>query len=257
MVENDVRSETTMSLAQEIRHRIWENLRPVAKPDSRFHLNFAEFIPDFIGSERAIDRLVSQAFYHQGKYAFVTPDNGLAELRRRMLDDGKTMVVSTYGINRGFWLLDPSTLSPGESRYASWLDGLEYFGKPITLADLAQRGPFDFMVTGASAVSLNGVRFGKGHGFFDLEWGMFTDVGIAGEATCVSAVVHEVQVVEENLVPSATDILVDHIVTPSRFITTVRATRPHGIKWDLVSAQQLAATPPLQELRAMRGGAVV
>jgi len=31
--------------------------------------------------------------------------------------------------------------------------------------------------------------------------GMFTDIGIAGEATCVSAVVHDVHVVEGNLVP--------------------------------------------------------
>ena len=242
-----------MSRATEIRRQIWEKLRPVAKPDSRFHLNFGEYIPDFVGSERAVDRLVTQPFYRRGRYAFVTPDNGLADLRRRMLDDGKTVVVSTYGIYRGFVLLDPSTLAPGESRYASWLDGLEHFGTPVSLADLAMRGPFDFMVTGASAVSVNGVRFGKGHGFFDLEWGMFTDLRIAGETTPVSAVVHDVQVVEENLVPGATDILVDHIATPTRFITSSRAPRPCGIQWHLLAPGQLAATPPLRELQAMQG----
>jgi 5-formyltetrahydrofolate cyclo-ligase len=52
---------------------------------------------------------------------------------------------------------------------------LEHFGRPIALAELPALGKFDVMVTGASAVSTNGVRFGKGHGFFDLEWGMFTD----------------------------------------------------------------------------------
>jgi 5-formyltetrahydrofolate cyclo-ligase len=104
------------------------------------------------------------------------------------------------------------------------------------------------MVTGASAVSLNGVRFGKGHGFFDLEWGMFTDIGVADERTPVTAVVHDVQVVEEDLVPSETDILVDAIATPTRFLTVRRARRPRGIKWDLLDPKQLAATPPLQEL---------
>lgn len=240
-----------MSRATIIRQQIWEKLRPVAKPDSRFHFNFAEFIPDFDGSEKAIDRLVAQPYYQQGKYAFVTPDNGLAELRRRMLNDGKTLVVSTYGIYRGFMLLEPSTIGPGQSLYASSLDGMEHVGTPISLAALKSRGQFDFMVTGASAVSLNGVRFGKGHGFFDLEWGMFTDVGIAHENTPVSAIVHDVQVIEEDLNPSETDILVDHIATPSRFITTVRAPRPHGIKWDLLLDHQLAATPPLLELQAM------
>jgi 5-formyltetrahydrofolate cyclo-ligase len=240
-----------MSRATAIRQQIWEKLRPVAKPDSRFHLNFAEFIPDFEGSDKAIDRLMEQPFYNQGQYAFVTPDNGLAELRRRMLDDGKTLVVSTYGIYRGFVLLDPSTIGAGQSLYASSLDGMEQLGKSISLRRLKARGAFDFMVTGASAVSLNGVRFGKGHGFFDLEWGMFTDVGIAHENTSVTAIVHDVQVVEESLEPSSTDILVDHIATPSRFITAARAPRPHGIKWDLLHEHQLASTPPLMELKAM------
>ena len=98
-----------------------------------------------------------------------------------MLRGGKSMVVSTYGIYRGFVLLEPSMVPEGQETFAGWLDGLEHFGRPVTLAEIAARGAFDFMVTGASAVSLIGVRFGKGHGFFDLEWGMFTDIGIAGE----------------------------------------------------------------------------
>jgi 5-formyltetrahydrofolate cyclo-ligase len=243
-----------MSRAKHIRQQIWEKLRPVAKPDSRFHLNFADVIPDFEGSDRAIERLVTQPFYLQGQYAFVTPDNGLAELRRRMLDDGKTLVVSTYGIQRGFILLEPSKIAPGHTMFASWLDGLEYFGRPITLAEIAARGRFDFMVTGASAVSLNGVRFGKGHGYFDLEWGMFTDTGVADEHTPVTAVVHDVQVVEEKLFPSETDILVDAIATPTRFISVKRGQRPRGIKWNLIEPEQLAAIPPLLELNELRCG---
>ncbi len=245
-----------MSRAKVIRQQIWEKLRPVAKPDSRFHLNFAEVIPDFEGSAQAVDAVVAQSTYAQGQYAFVTPDNGLADLRRRMLDDGKTLVVSTYGICRGFVLLEPSRIAPEHTLFASWLDGLEYFGRPITLSELAQRGRFDFLVTGASAVSLNGVRFGKGHGYFDLEWGMFTEVGIADEHTSVTAVVHDVQVVEEKLYPSETDILVDAIATPTRFISVKRGQRPRGIKWDLLEPEQLAATPPLLELSQLRGIAV-
>jgi 5-formyltetrahydrofolate cyclo-ligase len=170
-----------------------------------------------------------------------------------MLEDGKTLVVSTYGIYRGFVLLEPDGIEPHERLYASWLDGLEHFGRPITLEEIAARGRFDFMVTGASAVSLNGVRFGKGHGFFDMEWGMFTDVGVADEATPVTAVVHDVQVVDEPLEPSATDILVDAIATPTRHLTIERGKRPRGIRWDLVEPAQLAATPPLRELRILQG----
>ncbi len=243
-----------MTQSKIVRERIWNRLRQVAKPDSRFHLNFAEVIPDFEGSEEATSKLEALPFYQAGNYGFVTPDNCLAELRRRMLEAGKTMIVSTYGIYRGFILLEPSMVPEGQTLFASWLDGLEHFGRPITLAEIAERGAFDFMVTGASAVSMDGVRFGKGHGFFDLEWGMFTDLGLADERTPVAALVHDVQVVEETLHPSPTDILVDYIVTPGAcHHLERRAPRPRGVKWDLLDPRQIAATPPLQELQQLHG----
>ena len=84
-------------------------------------------------------------------------------------------------------------------------------------------GRFDFMVTGASAVSLDGVRFGKGHGFFDLEWGMFTDVGIVDEATPVAARRSTTfRWSRTSSFPSPTDILVDVIATPTRLIHVER-----------------------------------
>jgi 5-formyltetrahydrofolate cyclo-ligase len=183
----------------------------------------------------------------------VTPDNGLAELRRRLLDDGKTLVVSTYGIHRGFVLLEPSRIAREHTLFASWLDGLEHFGRSISLEEIADRGRFDFIATGASAVSVNGVRFGKGHGFFDLEWGMFTDIAVGDERTPVIAVVHDVQVVQEDLDPSETDILVDAVATPTRYFNVTRAQRPKGIKWHLLEPEQLSGTPPLHELQRMQG----
>ena len=32
---------------QQIRLKVWKDLKNIALPDSRFHLNFAEYIPDF------------------------------------------------------------------------------------------------------------------------------------------------------------------------------------------------------------------
>ena len=239
-----------MKPAQILREKVWTKLAEVALPDSRFHLNFAEVIPDFVGSNEATNRIAQLPAYQPCRYAFVTPDNCLTELRRRMIEAGVTLVVSTYGIYRGFILLARENVPSGFELCAAWLDGLEHFGKPITLTELRARGRFDLMVTGASAVSTNGVRFGKGHGFFDLEWGMFTEIGLADETTPVVAVVHDVQVVEEKLEPSVTDILVDWIVTPTRLIEVKnRDQRPRGIKWDLLTPAQLDATPPLQELR--------
>ena len=243
-----------MTTTQSIRQKIWSRLTEVALPDSRLHLNFAEFIPDFIGSDRALAHLYELPCYRTGRYAFITPDNCLAGLRTRMLRDGMSLVVSTYGIYRGFVLLEPDMVPEGQETFAGWLDGLEYFGRPTTLAEMAERGAFDFIVTGASAISLNGVRFGKGHGFFDLEWGMFTDIGIVGERTSVVAVVHDVQVVEDDLVPGPTDIVVDYIATPEKLHEAARKDpRPRGIKWDLLESETIETTPPLKELQALRG----
>ena len=48
--------------------------------------------------------------------------------------------------------------------------------------------------------------------------------------------------------------MVDLIATPSRMIEVARqARRPRGIRWDLITAEQIAAIPPLKELARMRG----
>lgn len=243
-----------MSTSKMIREGIWTKLHDVARPDTRFHLNFAEVIPDFDGSDIATGRVVAEPVYRASQFAFITPDNCLCDLRQRMIEAGKPFVMSTYGIYRGFLLMEPNRVPDGAAQYAAWLDGMEHFGRPITLEEIAKRGRFDLMVTGASAVSTNGVRFGKGHGFFDLEWGMFTDLGLVDESTPVMALVHDVQLVEDQLQPSATDILVDMIATPETMHTVERrAKRPSGVKWELLEQKQIDETPPLQELQRIQG----
>ena len=55
-----------MSSTKIVREKIWGRLKDVAIADSRFHMNFAEVIPDFVGSEKATDRLVAEPFYEKG-----------------------------------------------------------------------------------------------------------------------------------------------------------------------------------------------
>lgn len=216
--------------------------------------DFAEVIPDFEGSEAACQRVLDMEACLKAEFLFITPDNCLVELRRALIAAGKPFFMSTYGIYRGFLYIEPGSVPKGHELYAAWLDGMEHFGRPITLEEVARKGKIDFLVTGASAVSVDGVRFGKGHGFFDLEWGMFTDLGLVGDTTPVVAVVHDCQVVHEKLHPSPTDILVDHIATPSGLLTVERrGKRPHGVIWDLLDPKQIEQTPPLQELRVMQG----
>lgn len=243
-----------MSKSNIIRQQIWGKLKDVARPDTRFDKNFAEVIPDFEGSEAATDLILGMKSFKDAEFLFITPDNCLVELRRHLIAQGRPFFMSTYGIYRGFLYIEPGSVPKGHELYAAWLDGMEHFGKPISLEEIAAHGRIDFLVTGASAVSVDGVRFGKGHGFFDLEWGMFTDLGLVDETTPVVATVHDCQVVQEKLHPSPTDILVDYIATPSQLHKVERrAKRPKGVIWDLLDPKQIEQTPPLQELRAIQG----
>jgi len=235
---------------QQIRLKVWQKLKNVALPDSRFHFNFEEYIPDFKDSLNARNQITESEEYKKSKFLFITPDNCLTTMREQAIKDGKDMIVSTYGIYRGFILISKNMVNKGNEIFASTLDGLEYFGKNISLKEIKNLGKIDLMLTGASAVSKNGVRFGKGHGFFDLEWGMFADLKIVDETTPIIAVVHDVQVVNFDLEPSNTDIIVDWIITNKEKLSTNRnKNRPSGIYWDLLEKGMLESTPPLRELK--------
>jgi len=236
-----------------IRKEVWGQLSQVAKPDSRFHFNFAEFIPDFEGSDRALAGLLELDLYKEAKRMLITPDNCLEELRIQTIHDSKQVIVPTYGICRGMVLLERRRVPQGQEKFASSLDGMELFGKNLTLAEIQRLGKIDFLITGASAISLNGVRYGKGHGFFDLEWAMMREIGVVDEGTPVVAFAHDCQVIEEELEPRPFDTVADIIVTPNRIMCVPKTyQKPEGIYWKLLDKQLLEDIPLLSELREMQ-----
>ncbi len=242
-----------MDHKSDVRERVFAELRKVALPDSRFHYDFGEFIADFQGSDAANERLMAHRFYRDAGCLFITPDNCLEHLRHRALLDGKLVLMTTYSIKRGFWLLDPAKIPNDRMLYAATLDGMERHGTPMTLAYIRRDLPsLDFMVTGTGAINEAGVRFGKGHGFFDAEWGMLYRIGKISAQTPSAAVVHDCQVLTETLYPEVFDTVADAIFTPTR---TIEVDRPHkprcGIVWKLLDPQMLATIPPLQELQAL------
>jgi 5-formyltetrahydrofolate cyclo-ligase len=238
---------------QHHRERIWAALRQVARPDSRFHWDFSSFIADFDGSDAATERVRTLDAYREASWVFITPDNSTELLRRAAMADGKDLLVTTYGIRRGFLLLDPTSVPAEERSYAATLDGLDRYATPVSLAELAGRPPLRLLVTGGSAVSRNGIRFGKGHGYFDLEWAMLSEVGLTDERSEVVDVVHDCQVVEEDLAGEDHDVAVDWIVTPTqtRHVRVERA--PGRVRWELLPGTEHEHLPPIDELRARMG----
>jgi 5-formyltetrahydrofolate cyclo-ligase len=242
-----------------VRSEVFAALRTVAFPDSRFHFDFGEFIADFQGSEQAVERLTDHRFYRDAKIIFITPDNCLEQLRYHALLDGKTVLTTSYSIKRGFWLLRQKDIPAEKLLYASTLDGMERVGRPMTLQQIAaELGQVDYLVTGTGAINEEGVRFGKGHGFFDAEWGMLHKIGVIVTATPVAAVVHDCQVLQQELHPEIFDTVADVVFTPTR---TIKVAAPHkpecGIVWPLLDPHMFETIPPLQELKELETLGVV
>lgn len=159
--------------------------------------------------------------------------------------------MTNYGITRGFFLIRPGQIPEGKEEVASLLDGVSRYWKHQTLAQLKESvGHIDMMVTGASAITPSGIRFGKGHGYFDLEWAMLSSKGIADNSTVIIGAGHDCQVADVPVTVEEYDTAIDYIVTPTRIIETRHEfPRPSkGIIWSRLAPGMREQIPPVQEL---------
>ena len=166
---------TFVNPAARLRRLVWDRVAKVAKADSRFNLDFSSFIPDFEGSEKCVKAIRDMPEYRGAGTIVAMPDNNLESFRHQALADGKRLLVFTYGMLRGALLLrrrGDSTRGPclGSDPRRHGADSAHRSPSEQLLG----AGPLDLLVTGAAAVSREGVHFGKGHGYLDLEWGLLS-----------------------------------------------------------------------------------
>ncbi len=242
-----------MTDRNESRQNVWKELRAVARPDSRFHFDFSEFITDFEGSDKATDRLTVMDIYRNAQVVFITPDNCLELLRAQAIRDKKVLLMTSYGIRRGFIELLPSNVPAGLEEWAILLDVSERLGRHISLAELQQLYPrLDLLVTGGSAVTYQGARFGKGHGFFDIEWATLYSMAVVDVSTPIVDLVHDCQLVNEELDISPFDTICDYIVTPTQVLHVLSPQKPTGgIYWDRLAPGMMENISTLKELQAL------
>ena len=244
-----------MSIAlttEQYREQIWAELSKVARPDSRFHWDFSSFICDFEGSEKCSDQLLElAAITDRGRrQIFVTPDNCLEDLRYKLIQLGIPFVMTTYGIVRGFYRLDPAMIPVSDHRYAATLDGFDRYAEQLSLRQLQETEKFSLLVTGGSAVSKNGVRFGKGHGYFDFEWAVLSELGLTDSSSVVADVVHDCQFVNEVMPAERHDVVVDWVITPTQKIHIDQSSRQRGrVFWEMVPGTEFAELSIVAELR--------
>jgi 5-formyltetrahydrofolate cyclo-ligase len=236
-----------------VRETVWDRLRGVALPDTRFVYDLTWFIPDFAGSDQLYGRLQELPCYAGSGPVFVTPDNCLPDIKRALIIAGRPL-LQTIAVAMGFNFIAPGSVPVPEARFAGTLDGAQLLAKQVDLDFVRDLGRLDFVVTGACAVDPHsGVRFGKGHGFFDMEWAIMSELGSVGEKTPVVICVHDCQLVETGLAPSSHDTAGDWILTPTQTIRVAeRHPNPSGIRWDLVDKARLAEIEPLRQLFSER-----
>lgn len=233
----------------------WRSVRSrmldVARPDSRFDLDLDSFIPAFAGVETASAAAAERPEFVAARTVFVTPDNSMQALRHLALSAGKTVLIPTYGLKRGFLKLDPASFPPDLALYASWGDGGEHFGSFVPIAELAGIGVLDLCLVGAAAVTTGGRRFGMGHRYFDVEWNIFVGAGLVSPATPLWTVVHDHQVVDAGGKAEEDEVFVDIVFTPTRRIETPQHGRPAELAADTLN-QLFAGQPPRAVADAVR-----
>jgi 5-formyltetrahydrofolate cyclo-ligase len=231
---------------EQIRRQVWLQLQAVARPDSRFHWDFKRFIPDFEGSQECCERIRATPLYQDASILLVTPDNSLADFRARCLLDGKTLIVPTYGLARGFLLLERAAVPAGQEAFAGTLDGLEIFGRAVAPSNLPIP---QMLITGASVLNRQGARVSPGPSFFDLEWLILTTLGLADEHTPIFSIIHDCQLVDLPVSPLPYAVSVDLVITPTTAYHTGRPyPRPdpsaiHSLPWEIIQE-----VPLIQEI---------
>jgi len=238
---------SVLSIA-DVAAEIAERTSKVALPDSRFGRDFTQFIPSFERADVAARSVIATPECHGAKRVFVTPDNAVQAVRQRLIQRDVDLVVPSYGLHRGFLEVNAGDVPRYLLRHAGWLDAIEHFGKSLTLDSLSAAGPIDLIVTGASAITLRGLRFGMGDLYLDIEWAILRALDVISDETPVVAVVHDTQVTNLPLHAVSSNVIADVIVTPVCIFRPQGHTRPRSLDWSIVP-DALLETATLQEFR--------
>lgn len=227
-----------------IRMKIWRLMEE--RNIARFPRPVYGRIPNFIGAERAANRLLNLNVFISADIVKVNPDSPQRSARRLCLEWGKVVIMASPRLRSGFLLLDPKRIPPSRYDEAVTIRGAFRWGDVIKISSLPK---IDLMITGSVAVSsYDGARIGKGGGYAELEYGILREYDLMDEDTPIVTTVHDVQVIDR-IPKEPHDLTVDYILTPTRALRVCRrGGRPVGILWDLLSEEKIAEIPILREL---------
>jgi len=236
---------------QRIRMEIWRLLEE--RGVARFPKPVYGRIPNFVGAERAAERILELEEYRDARVVKVSPDSPQKHVRYRCLLDGKILVMPTPRLSEGFLLLDPSRIPRGQLEYASTIRGAFIYGRKTHPRDLPR---IDLIITGSVAATRNGLRLGKGGGYSELEYAILLEYDKIDPDITIATNIHDLQLVDR-LPRDPYDLTLDIIATPTKLIK-VQAVRerPRGIIWELLDREKIEEIAILRELYILRDNGV-
>ena len=209
-------------------------------------------IPNFVGADRAADRLAALPIWQNARVVKSNPDPPQIPVRLRALQEGKLLYTPVPELVKEFPFveLDPADLQqrgiPFEVVAPS--EGAIEHGRKVNFDEMQ---PFDLAVVGCVAVTRNGGRTGKGAGFADLELGIFREMGLVNPDTPIVTTVHPLQIVDDDrIVMVAHDSALHWIITPDEAIEThTPYPQPRGVDWASIQPDQFRDIPFLVRLK--------
>ena len=231
-----------------LRAEIWSLLKEqgVAIRDPFGH------IPNFVGAQKAAERLAALPIWQQATVIKCNPDSPQIPVRLRALQEGKRlyMAVPRLTNTRCFVELTPDDLQqchiPLEEA-AIARKALKY-GRLVAFEEMQA---IDLVMVGCVAVTSNGGRTGKGAGFADLELAMLKEFGLVQPNTPIVTTVHPLQIVEDSCLPMQVhDWALNWIATPEEvFETNTSYPRPTGLDWEAIRLEQFKEILILRQLK--------
>lgn len=237
-----VLSDAAFAAKAAARKAVWRLLR--VSRVARFPFPTEGRIPNFAGAAAAAERALDHPLLKNARRIKVNPDSPQRPLRRAALERGIQLLVPTPRLTDDFWLLDPAEIPPESYRQAATATGAKHWGRRVPIAELPA---LDAIVVGSVAVTAEGKRAGKGHGYADLEQAILAEMGI--ELPPVITTVHDLQVVRD-IPRSEHDTPLAAIFTPTRTFEVAQPfPNPRGIDWQQLTAKRLEEMPILYRLR--------
>jgi len=227
------------------RKAVWDVLS--AKRAARFPFPPHGRIPNFAGAREAAERLLAHPRFKRVRVIKVNPDSPQRWVRQLALERGITVITPTPRLKGAFRKLDPARIPREHYGEAATLKRGGRWGEEISLDEMPK---VDLVVMGSVAVTREGRRLGKGHGYADLEYALLRELG--NRPVPIATTVHALQVLED-FPMEAHDAPVALIATPQELIEVKRRRRaPRGIDWKKLPREALEEMPVLAELERRR-----